>query len=101
MGIKFRWVMEIINTIEGEDDRHSLPNLYYAPELENKFIVILSRIPLWSNIMVAKFNSTRYCASSAESENYFKLLKSDFGTYDICYYCHVYNLNMFTILPYL
>lgn len=77
--------MEIIDAVKREDDGFSLPNLYYSPELENKFIVILSRIPLWSNIMVKKFNSTKYCASSAESENYFKQLKSDFGIYSVYY----------------
>lgn len=75
--------MEIINSVDRDDDRIHLPNIYFSPELEHTFIVILSRIPLWSNIMVTKFNSTRYCSSSAESENYFKQLKLDPGNYHI------------------
>lgn len=77
-----RWVVDIINSVKrDEDDQDSLPNVYFAPELEKTFTIILSRIPLWSNILVSKFNSTRYCASSAESENYFMQVKSDSGMY--------------------
>lgn len=74
----FRWVVEITDMVE-RDEGDGLPNIYYSPEVESAFITILSRIPLWSNIMVAKFISKRYCATSAESENYFKQLKSDPG----------------------
>lgn len=85
----FRWVIEIVDAIERDtDDEIYLPNIYFCPEMENTFIFILSRIPLWSNIMVTKFNSTRYCASSAESENYFKQLKSDTG---IHHFIHISN----------
>lgn len=70
---------EIIDNVARDADDICLPNIYYSPDLEKAFITILSRIPLWSNIMVARFNSNRYCASSAESENYFKQLKSDSG----------------------
>lgn len=76
----FRWVIEIIDAIERDKNEDKcLPNVYFDQELEQTFITILSRITLWSNIMVAKFNSSRYCASSAESENYFKGLKADSG----------------------
>lgn len=76
----FRWVTEIIDTIgRDSNEKQCLPNMYFDEELEQPFITILSRITLWSNVMVAKFNSNRYCASSAESENYFKRLKSDPG----------------------
>lgn len=71
---------EIVDKVERDTDEEGyLANVYFSPELENAFLTILSRIPLWSNIMVAKFNSNRYCATSAESENYFKGLKSDPG----------------------
>lgn len=74
-------MIAIIDSIEIEDDKTCLPNLYFSPEIENVFIVTLSRIPLWSNIMVKKFKSKRFCASSAESENFFKQLKSNPGVY--------------------
>lgn len=78
--IDFRWVNELVDKVERDADEDGyLPNVYFSPEVESTFITILSRIPLWSNIMVAKFNSNRYCATSAESENYFKQLKADSG----------------------
>lgn len=80
LNLDFRWVTEIIDTIERDsNDDQCLPNMYFDQELEQPFIAILSRLTLWSNVMVAKFNSNRYCASSAESENYFKRLKADPG----------------------
>lgn len=83
MCFDFRWVIDVVDAIEidSDDKTKCLPNIYYCPELEQTFIVILSRITLWSNIMVTKFNSTSYCATSAESENYFMQLKSDSGIY--------------------
>lgn len=78
--MNFRWVTKLVEAVQRDEDEEGyLPNVYYSPELENAFITILSRIPLWSNVMVGKFNSNRYCASSAESENYFKRLKADSG----------------------
>lgn len=92
----FRWVIEIIDSLdhEIEDDSSRFPNMYFSPELEHTFIATLSRIPLWSNIMVAKFESTRYSASSANSENYFKQIKKDPGTY--VYTIHTFFFSIFS-----
>lgn len=92
--------MGIIDRVEREDDGISLPNVYFAPEVEHTFAVILSRIPLWSNIMVDKFKSKRYCASSAESENYFKQLKSDPGTTLLLKYSYTVQINNLEMVPF-
>lgn len=73
--------MNALNSVAVDDSAESLfPNVYYSPELEDIFIYILSRIPLWSNLMVDVFGSTSYAASSGGSESSFKGFKYDYGT---------------------
>lgn len=71
--------MEALNEITIDENNDTYPNLYYSSELEDTFIYILTRIPLWSNVMVEKFNSKKYSASSGGSESAFKGFKYDYG----------------------
>lgn len=75
--------MQILNGIKGSEKDQLFPNLFYSPELEETFIYILCRIPLWSNIMVKTFNSTNYTASSSVAESSFKCFKYDYGKKNI------------------
>lgn len=62
-----------------KEKMEKIPNLFYSPELEEIFIYILCRIPLWSNLMMTAFHSTNYSASSGGSESSFKGFKHDYG----------------------
>lgn len=49
------WIIEIISGLNvSNDEQTKIENAYYAPRLERILIVILTRISLWSNIMVRK-----------------------------------------------
>lgn len=75
-----RWLQNALNSVAVNDSAESLfPNVYYSPELEDIFIYILCRIPLWSNLMVEVFGSTSYAASSGGSESTFKGFKYEYG----------------------
>lgn len=67
------WLSEIINSIEYANTGHE--NLYYSPNLVKTLKSIFSRIPLWSNIMNAIFNSKNTTATSSDIESYFKSIK--------------------------
>lgn len=71
--------MNVLNSIVIDDDEELFPNLYHSPELEDIFIYILCRIPLWSNLMVETFRATNYAASSGGSESSFKGFKHTYG----------------------
>lgn len=74
--IFFRWINEILSELNiCNDDPPSIENLYYAPRIERMCILILSRIPLWSNVMMAVFKSEKICATSSGLESYFKNIK--------------------------
>lgn len=47
--------MNILDSVVVSEDENLFPNLYFSPELEDTFIYILCRIPLWSNLMVETF----------------------------------------------
>lgn len=71
-----RWINEIISEINiRNDEGATIENAYFAPSLERILILILTRIPLWSNIMVKTFKSKNLCATSSGLESYFKNLK--------------------------
>lgn len=72
--------MNIVSELDINAEKGDIENTYYAPHLEQLFTVILTRTPLWSNIMMAVFNSTNVCASSSGLESYFKNLKRFTGT---------------------
>lgn len=51
-------------------------NPFYAPELESDLVVFLSKIHLWSNVMLKCFGSNNKTPTSASSEGNFNLLKN-------------------------
>lgn len=74
-----RWLMNALDCVVINEDDDLFPNLYYSPELEDIFIYILCRIPLWSNLMVETYGSTNYTSSSGGSESSFKGFKYEYG----------------------
>lgn len=74
--IFFRWIKEIISKLPNDlGEQANIENAYYAPHLEKIFILILTRIPLWTNIMMTVFQTESACATSSGLESYFKNLK--------------------------
>lgn len=71
--------MDVLKGIEVTEDMSTFPNMYYSPDLEDTFIYLIARITLWYNLMVEKFNSANYAASSGGSESAFKTIKHDYG----------------------
>lgn len=81
----YKWILQIIQTIPIEPppeipkDSNSTANTFnafYAAKTYQKYLIrTLVRMPLWSNIMVKKFNSKNICASSSPVENVFKDIK--------------------------
>lgn len=75
--------MEIISELNiSNDEQTKVVNAYHAPRIERILIVILTRITLWSNIMVPVFKSENVCATSSGLESYYKGLKNLIGRYN-------------------
>lgn len=100
----FRWIMEILSNqdfdAQNKEMIEQIDNLYYAPNLEQSFILILTRIPLWSNIMMDAFGSKNECATSSGLESYFKNFKNHTGTFrelnSNTYFDRLFLLNLYS-----
>lgn len=72
----YHWLNIAKNSIVIIDRKEKyIDNLYYSPKLERTFILILTRITLWSNIMLNTFDSQNYCPTSSGLESEFKNIK--------------------------
>lgn len=74
------WLQEIITKVPIVNDEISaepIDNIYYICDdaEKDKYIKLLSKIPLWSNIMNEVFDSRFLTATSQDAESYFKTLK--------------------------
>lgn len=74
--IALEWINIIIQQVDIiRNESDMIENFYYAPELKSVFIKILSKIVLFSNLMMPKFNSPIKYATSAFVESEFKNIK--------------------------
>lgn len=71
------WLQEIISKVPITNDvsKKSTGNIYYCEYDKNKFVKLMSTLPLWSNIMNEIFDSQFTTATSQDVESYFKTLK--------------------------
>lgn len=84
----FEWIQNILN---GVKEKHVNANLndsierppteidenpFYTENIENDWCLLLSRIHLWSNVMMKSFGSTNKVPTSACSESVFNTLKN-------------------------
>lgn len=84
----FNWVQAIIKTVKdnqvNDDLNNSIQtapsnmeaNPYYAETTEKDWCLLLSKIHLWSNVMMKSFGSTNSIPTSASSESAFNILKN-------------------------
>lgn len=83
----FKWIGHLledvkiyVNTELNDSIEHPSPDMaenpFYAPEIEKRVVVFLSKIHQWSNVMMTSFGSTNATATSAGSESHFNILKS-------------------------
>lgn len=69
------WLDEIISSVDiRKSGTHE--NLYYSPLDKKMYVRQFSSIVLWSNVMNAKFGSSRDLATSSDVESFFKSLKN-------------------------
>lgn len=61
-------------------DLERFDNLYYSDHLHKYLMELCTRLPMWSNIMCAKFKSQNKTATSSASESHFKNIKRLMGS---------------------
>lgn len=76
--LSYKWVINIVDSIETED-KGMAENVFYSPEYEKYLIHTFTRIPLWSNVLLAKFDKSSPIATSSASESEFKNVKRLLG----------------------
>lgn len=75
------WVSDILKAIPivedelNESGNAKSLNAFYAPKYKKYLIRTFVRLPLWSNVMMRKFGSTKEYATSSQVENIFKDIK--------------------------
>lgn len=80
------WVKSIMKEVEEKLVKKSLDdsaensafgdNIYFGPQICKELIEVISKLPMFSNIMISTFNSESLVATSSATENIFGLLKT-------------------------
>lgn len=80
------WVKSIVKEVEEKFVKKSSDdsaensafgdNIYFAPKICRELIEVISKLPMFSNIMIGTFNSKSLVATSSATENIFCLLKT-------------------------
>lgn len=75
-------IKNIYDSVRDETDGEFevLDNLYYSDRVNNFLMELCTRLPMWSNIMCAKFGSRNMNPSSSGSESHFKNIKRLMGS---------------------
>lgn len=75
--VNYEWVMRIYNSAATSNSGKNglIDNIYYCPSLEEYLIYQFVRMPLWSNMMCAKYKSRNFTATSSACEELFKDMK--------------------------
>lgn len=77
----YKWIAQLYESAKPQKNRGGYEaSVYFAPKKLKKYLLhSLARIPLWSNLMNATFDSNKVCATSSASENEFKNIKRLLG----------------------
>lgn len=76
----YRWILNIYESVVTNADAEvDFPNIFHCKKAEDFLLRVFARIPLWSNVMCDKFNSTNFTATSSSSESEFKNIKHLMG----------------------
>lgn len=88
------WYLKISEKVKGEADSLNMTsaaltsntreNLVYCPEVHLLFKDIMSRLPLWSAVMMKSFGSVHVTSDSMDTESRFNVLKNNvFGKFKL------------------